>query len=60
VFLMLTALWFCSICPFTVWRALAVSRKGGEPVNIVKDWAVHAFVRGTALILLILIIAWSI
>ncbi|RJP66433.1 MAG: hypothetical protein C4532_16085 [Candidatus Abyssobacteria bacterium SURF_17] len=54
--LTLNVLWFWSIGTFTRWRVLELVRKGGECVNPLNDWAVQLYVRGTAFLLLVVIL----
>jgi hypothetical protein len=36
-------------------RLISLSKKGGEKIDISKDWIVQLIIRGTALVLLILV-----
>ncbi|RJP18582.1 MAG: hypothetical protein C4520_14190 [Candidatus Abyssobacteria bacterium SURF_5] len=55
----LAVLWGWSIVAFTRWRLENLARKGGEPLCGMDDWAVQLFVRGTALLFLLVIVVLS-
>jgi hypothetical protein len=55
ILLLLAVLWFHGVRVFTRRRAKTLSRKGGEPDEILSDWALWAFIKGSLLIILVLI-----
>lgn len=48
--------WLWSVLVVAGWRVHALE-KGGEPADILHDWATQLYARGTALILLVLLFA---
>ena len=53
--LLLVILWFYAVRAFIRWRTETLLWKGGKPDKILIDWVLFAFIKGTALIFLILI-----
>ena len=51
---LLTGVWVWANLTFASWRVCRLSRKTGQRVDPLKDWAIQLFFRATAFVCLIL------
>jgi len=54
--LLLSIAWFWAIFSFARWRWISLEKEQGKHANVLNDWAVQLMMKGTGLLLLVLLV----